>query len=680
MNTFQIIRFTLFFLLIFMYYDAQSQSEQTYRILFKDKGKNDFTESSSLYVETLNLFEPAALERRRKILPAGEIISIEDAPVNKDYLLEIENLDAKILAVSRWENFCTAYFPDTSQIALLSNKDYILDIQKTSSKFIRLDIDEYIESHNSKTVYSAISLSDETDDSSNSIYSDNHQVIDFLNIPYFHHLGFFGEGVRIGLIDSGFRYKDLEAFENINIFTEYDFINKDSISTNQQFDHPSQHDHGTHVLSIVASTDTSKFIGVSPKAYFALAKAENLHYERRIELDWYIEAVEWLESKGVDIINTSLGYFRFDSNFVSYDYSDLSGNTSLASRALNHASRRGVLAVTAAGNYGPNERTITCPADSDSNLVVGSINSNREVSNFSSRGPDALGRTRPHIVAKGEKIHLPSTSGDNSTVTTSGTSLATPVISGSAALLLEAFPELQAYDLKEMLIKSASNHPNKNNDIGYGIPDLKKVALEYDLLISPHLVQGHDDIIRIIVKVAYKYPIDQVKIHIDFNNSGNFEEFDMQYMKDNTYFIDNFESLFPYDSARIYFTAQSGERIRRKPFKQDSSLVVHIPDKISSIGFIPDFIYGIQENSKVFPSEVSGGSGVITIVSQNLEHPNLTIIISDLLGRTVIKNNFSNINSDRFERGINISSLSKGSYFIRIISGNRSDFVKFLIY
>lgn len=95
MNTFQIIRFTLFFLLIFMYYDAQSQSEQTYRILFKDKGKNDFTESSSLYVETLNLFEPAALERRRKILPAGEIISIEDAPVNKDYLLEIENLVPK---------------------------------------------------------------------------------------------------------------------------------------------------------------------------------------------------------------------------------------------------------------------------------------------------------------------------------------------------------------------------------------------------------------------------------------------------------------------------------------------------------------------------------------------------------------------------------------------------------
>ena len=150
----------------------------------------------------------------------------------------------------------------------------------------------------------------------------------------------------------------------------------------------------------------------------------------------------------------------------------------------------GVVVVTAAGNRGFNKSaeatdgaigdyryiSITDPGNADAVITVGSTHRmmphNYGVSYFSSRGPTGDGRTKPDLVAPGERIESCSLNGYVETM--DGTSMAAPHVSGAAALLMSRHRELigQPRRIKEILCKTATDLGRERRFQGAGMVDV----------------------------------------------------------------------------------------------------------------------------------------------------------------------------------------------------------------
>jgi serine protease AprX len=163
-------------------------------------------------------------------------------------------------------------------------------------------------------------------------------------------------------------------------------------------------------------------------------------------------AVEWAVELGAQVINLSLG---------TPGSSD--GNDAL-SRVCDKAVEEGAVVCIAAGNYGPERRTIGSPGAARRVITVGAITKANLVADFSSRGPTADERLKPEVVAPGveiastraKSVKIGSPIDEYYTVAT-GTSMAAPHVSGVAALLLEAKPEASPQLIKEALMHTAKD-------------------------------------------------------------------------------------------------------------------------------------------------------------------------------------------------------------------------------
>ena len=293
-----------------------------------------------------------------------------------------------------------------------------------------------------------------------------------------HSKGFWGEGVIIGLLDTGFDLRH-QTFAEIDVIAEWDFVNNDNQTHDQlNQDDAGQADHGSITLGVLAANTPNQMIGVAPKARYLLAKTEKnwekgVDFERQVEEDWWIAGLEWLEQNGADIVNSSLGY----SNW--YTFTDLDGKTSKITIAANIALGKGLPIITAAGNLGrkrPNDQQpglagrITVPADGFDVLAIGSTNLWGGRATFSSKGPTADGRIKPDLATLGENIaSIKPRSKFGFATNHRGTSLSTPLATGVAVLLLQAFPRATAKDLVRALRSTATNTDTPNNEIGYGL-------------------------------------------------------------------------------------------------------------------------------------------------------------------------------------------------------------------
>lgn len=143
--------------------------------------------------------------------------------------------------------------------------------------------------------------------------------------------------------------------------------------------------------------------------------------------------------------------------------------------------REGIVVVAAAGNSGPEFQTIKSPGVSSQIITVGGFDDNRlseseynsdffEIASFSSRGP-AFQRFKPDLVAP--SVDITSCSVKNSYTKLSGTSVATPMIAGMVALMLEDNPNLTPREIKHRLISSCSPITFNKNWEGFGYPKLR---------------------------------------------------------------------------------------------------------------------------------------------------------------------------------------------------------------
>lgn len=238
----------------------------------------------------------------------------------------------------------------------------------------------------------------------------------------------------------------------------------DGYTTNDpEYNHPR---HGTEMIGLIGGYLTDYYVGVAPAAQFLVAKTENRDtlYEFLIEEDTYISGLEWCESRGADIVSSSLGYSRWYSWPDQFD-----GLTSPASIAATEATKRGMVVVTAAGNV--SVPRIVVPGDAEGVITVGGIDTL-----FNRWQSSGYFPTEDHSVKKPEIVCLSAAPivvdpDSNSYLYSFGTSGATAMTAGICALLLDGHPQWNVDSIRSALFETASHADSPSDSMGYGWPD-----------------------------------------------------------------------------------------------------------------------------------------------------------------------------------------------------------------
>ncbi len=229
--------------------------------------------------------------------------------------------------------------------------------------------------------------------------------------------------------------------------------------------------HGTHVSSIAAGAGDANpaYRGVAPRAALVGVKVLDGGGSGTVSavdagIQWVIDNKDGL---GIEVLSMSLGI------------SGCSDGNDSTSAMVNAAATAGIVAVVAAGNEGPWACSVGSPAAAEGAITVGALADPGEggvyLADFSSRGPTVDNRQKPDVVAPGVAIRAAdagSPSGGGY-VDLSGTSMATPFVSGVAALMLDADPTLTPTSLKQKLRDTADDWgvAGCDNDFGCGVID-----------------------------------------------------------------------------------------------------------------------------------------------------------------------------------------------------------------
>lgn len=280
-------------------------------------------------------------------------------------------------------------------------------------------------------------------------------------------LGLNGTGVRIAVLDAGFRHTDrhpaLAALRRSGkIVDTWDFWEGNA----DVYEHS---EHGTQVLSGLAGEYQGRKLGFAPEAEFLLYRTEHETQEVFAEEEYWMQALARADSMGAQILVSSVNF-----TYARYSLADLNGRRIPVSRAAAAAAQRGMLLVVAMGNEGDDPwRYMGAPADVPSVLSVGgSAPSMRMRLPFASVGPNALGVAKPEISAPAFVL---GPSGRRKYTEIAGTSFAAPLIGGLAACLLQLHPDWEGPQLYDAICRLGHLFPYYDYELGFGVPDLRRL-------------------------------------------------------------------------------------------------------------------------------------------------------------------------------------------------------------
>lgn len=326
--------------------------------------------------------------------------------------------------------------------------------------------------------------------------------VDSTGAKILHQSGYTGAGVKIGIIDTGVSDHLVEFGSRIkarNVFITKEFGYSEDISTITD-----SHGHGTHVAGLAAGNTT----GLAPGAEIYSAKI--IHDNSVLGAGGgggeettlgMLEAIEYLVNNSVDVINISLGQYH---NLVE----------GLREAIIDYTTKHhNIIFCVSAGNSGTtfgDRGTLNNPAPSLQSITSAASNTQgNSLATFSSKGPRPDYSIKPDLTAPGLSISGPSNNGI-SYVSKSGTSMASPIVAGAAALLID-FLRQENLSYTPGTIKSALLQGSI--DMGFEVwrqgAGFINVSASLDILNSSIKVDDSPDLLVLHPK---KLPIDPYEV------------------------------------------------------------------------------------------------------------------------------------------------------------------------
>lgn len=451
-NSFRKIRISgwwIFLLLLISVFQSVASPRYRFRIYLHTKGEAGYR------VDKPEAFLSAeAIARRGRM---GIAVEADDCPIAPAILDQLAQTGVKPILTSKW-----------MRTVVVESEDY--GVEQTLRQLPMVDSVQFVWQGEATAPLNRVESGERlapTKEPKKSPYGYALGQIKLLNGLKLHRAGFRGQGMRVAVIDAGFLNADrMRVFDSLCLLGTYNIV-----SPGQSVF--AEDEHGTKVLSCLAANAPGWMVGTAPEASYWLIKSEDSRSEYPIEEDYYVAALEFADSVGVAVVSSSLGYYTFDDDSLSYTQADLDGHTAFISRAAHRAAEKGLLLFSSAGNEGNSTwKKITFPADTEGILTVGSITSQKERSRFSSKGLTADGRIKPDLVALGSGSCVVVGSGEISYG--SGTSFATPILAGMGICLWQALPQLSPQELIDLLRQSGSQAERPDAELGYGLPNLYK--------------------------------------------------------------------------------------------------------------------------------------------------------------------------------------------------------------
>ncbi|MCO5233995.1 MAG: S8 family serine peptidase [Chitinophagales bacterium] len=441
--------FLFLFLFIFINVHAEIIPTHSYVLVFF-KDKKEIPEA-----QLKLLFSSASLARRER---QGISFDEVDYPVHQAYIQKISSKGFVVEDYSKWLNAVLLRKPffKKRDIKELCSLDFVDNVEYLGGQ-------SQLEGYRTSN-HQVLSHYEEVSTLAHSYYRK-------MGLDTLHAMGYWGKNIHIGIIDGGFwGVNSLKDFQHLYQNGQIDEV--------QDFTHSNEYiysvsSHGTKILSLFSTMNGNKLQGAAPLSTFSLLKSEWISHEIPLEEFFFVKAVEYCDSIGVDVINASIGYNYFEDIRDNYSRNSLYSHKSISSRVASLAASRGMIFVTSAGNEGNQPwKEVTFPADADSILAVGALDFKEQAVVYASYGRANSPLVRPNVAAFGDKVYTINEEGNY--VLSYGSSYAAPWVTAAVACLWEMYPNLKAIELIKLLECTSKDADKPQLQSGFGIPDLKK--------------------------------------------------------------------------------------------------------------------------------------------------------------------------------------------------------------
>jgi len=442
-------------------------------VVFADKGSLSDRAQDSLFQELERTFDPRALKRRqiRRTLPG--LFDQHDLPLHGPYLEAVARSGAQLRVHSRWLNGVSV-LGTPEELSAIAALPFVSEVR---------DLHPYVPpGQRTGRVPRDPDLRRGPPPAGDPFYGWSGPQVRQLQLHQLHQDGYRGAGVRIAVIDTGFLLSH-PAFHNpdapLKVAGQWDLMDNDSVTSPEPGDSPIQHEHGSLILGVLAANTPGALVGSAPEAEYLLLKAEDDATEYFLEERWFVAALEYAEAHGADVVSSSVVLYE------GYDGDDVDGATSVMAQGWNLATGNGILGFQGGGNAGhdddPTTHHLLPPAGAPLVITVGAADAQGNVATFSSDGVAVQGTPKPELLAMGVGTASISPYEPGAYTTSAGTSMATPVLAGAAACLLQAHPEWSVDRLRQALLHSGNyflEHgvPDPLFVEGFGIPNLHRAA------------------------------------------------------------------------------------------------------------------------------------------------------------------------------------------------------------
>lgn len=292
-----------------------------------------------------------------------------------------------------------------------------------------------------------------------------------MRVDEIHNAGWRGEGVTICYIDTGLSpHMDF-------VFGKNRVLHFESFVDDNQIMHD-DNGHGTFVCGIGSGNGLAsggRYAGIAPASNIVALKA--LARDGESGAMTILSAMQWVCDHHKDY-NIKVVCMSFGSEPMMINDPIAKGAEMLVAK--------GIVVVAAAGNSGPEYQTIKSPGISTKIITVGGLDDGRtldghynkkdfKIARFSSRGP-AFSKLKPDVVAP--SVEITSCTRDKKMYgKMSGTSVATPMIAGLCALILQKYPHATPFQVKQKLLASCIPISYNRNEEGYGLVDALKFVM-----------------------------------------------------------------------------------------------------------------------------------------------------------------------------------------------------------